>query len=115
MGFSVEALVCRSGIYGQQEVGVVGWSSEQRPENHALSAESWYQNTLVREVIAQGEVKKEESQGLGELPVFQGGWKRSRMKTEDIWEKEAEDRGAVETVDKRDSWKARSLALCCTA
>ena len=43
MGFSVEALVCRSGIYRQQEVGVVGWSSEQRPENHALSAESWYQ------------------------------------------------------------------------
>lgn len=44
MGFSVEALVCSSGIYGQQEVGVVGWSSKQRPENHALSAESWYQN-----------------------------------------------------------------------
>ena len=62
VGFSVEALVCRSGVYGQQEVGVVGWSSEQRPENHALSAESWYQNTLVREAIAQGEVKKEESQ-----------------------------------------------------
>ena len=48
-------------IYGQQEVGVVGWSSELRPENYAVSAESWYQNTLVREAITQGEVKKEES------------------------------------------------------
>lgn len=26
--------------------------------------------TSEREAIAQGEVKKEESQGLGELPVF---------------------------------------------
>lgn len=90
-------------IYGQQEVGVVGWSSEQRPENHAVSAESWYQNTLVREAITQGEVKKEESQGLGELPVFQGVWKRSRIKTEDIWEKEAEDHGAAETMDEHNS------------
>lgn len=66
--------------------------------------------TLAREDITQGEVKKEESQGLGELPVFQGGWKRSRIKMEDIWEKEAEDHGAVETMDECSSRKAQPMA-----
>ena len=64
----------------------------------------------MREAITQGEVKKEESQGLGELPVFQGVWKRSRIKTEDIWEKEAEDHGAAKTMDEHKSYKPWSIA-----
>lgn len=69
--FSVEALVCKSEIHGQQELDIKVWSSEQRSENTLTRLRVDTRIQQWERISSRWKVEKEESQALGDLPAFQ--------------------------------------------